>query len=125
MSPQTSSMSIFSFVSQFKRAFFIGACVINSFSPAGAADAQSSAGYQLPPAPLQAIVEQLRAPTVNLSPRRDLALMVKTPSLPSITEVAQPELKLAGLRINPRTYSQSRFSFGEDAWLFEIVCGDD
>ena len=120
MSPQTSSVSIFSFVSQFKRAFFIGACVINSFSPAGAADAQSSAGYQLPPAPLQAIVEQLRAPTVNLSPRRDLALMVKTPSLPSITEVAQPELKLAGLRINPRTYSQSRFSFGEDAWLFEI-----
>ena len=94
--------------------------MVNSFSLAGAAFAQSSGGYQLPPAPLQAIVEQLRAPAVNLSPRRDLALMVKTPSLPSITEVAQPELKLAGLRINPRTYSQSRFSFGEDAWLFEI-----
>jgi len=94
--------------------------VFNSFSPAGATDAQSSAGYQLPPAPLQAIVEQLVAPNVHLSPRRDLALMVKTPTLPSITEVAQPELKLAGLRINPRTYSPSRFSFGEDAWLFEI-----
>ncbi len=77
-------------------------------------------GYKTPPAPLQAIVEQQRAPTVNLSPRRDLAAMIKTPSLPSITEVAQPELKLAGLRINPRTYSQSRFSFGEDLWLFEI-----
>ncbi|MEO7254550.1 MAG: S9 family peptidase, partial [Casimicrobium sp.] len=97
---------------------FVGVLMINSFSPAYA---QSSAGYQQPPAPLQAIVEQLPAPSVNLSPRRDLALMVKTPSLPSITEVAQPELKLAGLRINPRTYSQSRFSFGEDVWLMSLA----
>ena len=86
-----------------------------------AAAAQDAATYKTPPAPLQAIVEQLRAPSVNLSPRRDLAAMVKTPTLPSIREVAQPELKLAGLRINPRTYSQSRFSFGEDLWLFDIA----
>ncbi len=91
--------------------------MISSFSHV---NAQSSAGYQLPPPPLQAIVDQQVAPSVNLSPRRDLALMVKTPALPGINEVAQPELKLAGLRINPRTYSQSRFSFGEDAWLFAI-----
>ena len=114
MSPQKSSLTKFPFV---PCALVVGAFVINSFS---AANAQAAAGYQVPPAPLQAIVEQLSAPTVNLSPRRDLALMVSTPTLPSITEVAQPELKLAGLRINPRTYSQSRFSFGEDAWLFEI-----
>ena len=117
MSPQKPSRTIFSFGSWITHASIMGLVVINSFS---AAYAQSSSGYQVPPAPLQAIVEQLRAPSVNLSPRRDLALMVKTPTLPSITEVAQPELKLAGLRINPRTYSQSRFSFGEDVWLFEI-----
>ena len=121
MFPQNSSLTFFSFVSRITYVLVKGAFVINSFSPAGAAIAQASAGYQLPPAPLQAIVEQLRAPTVNLSPRRNLALMVTTPTLPSITEVAQPELKLAGLRINPRTYSQSRFSFGEDVWLFEIA----
>ena len=77
-------------------------------------------GYQLPPAALQAIVDAPRAPTVNLSPRRNLAAMVKTPSLPSIAEVAQPEMKLAGLRINPRTYSASRFSFGQDLWLLDV-----
>ena len=82
--------------------------------------AEELASYKMPPAPLQLIVEQLRAPSVNLSPRRDLAVMVATPVLPSIREVAQPELKLAGLRINPRTYSQNRFSFGEDLWLLEI-----
>jgi len=70
------------------------------------------AQYQLPPAPLQAIVDAPRAPVLRLSPGRNLAAMIDTPALPSITEVAQPELKLAGLRLNPRTYSPSVFSFG-------------
>lgn len=85
-----------------------------------AATAEAASAYKTPPAPLQAIVDQLRAPSLNLSPRRDLAAMIKTPTLPGIRDVAQPELKLAGLRINPRAYSQSRFSFGEDLWLLDI-----
>jgi dipeptidyl aminopeptidase/acylaminoacyl peptidase len=78
------------------------------------------AQYQLPPAPLQAIVDAPRAPALSLSPKRDLAAMIATPALPTIVEVAQPELKLAGLRINPRTYSPSRFSFGTDLSLLDI-----
>jgi dipeptidyl aminopeptidase/acylaminoacyl peptidase len=78
------------------------------------------AQYQLPPAPLQAIVDAPRSPTLTLSPKRNLATMIGTPALPSIVEVAQPELKLAGLRINPRTYSPSRFSFGTDLSLLDI-----
>ncbi|MCE3606485.1 prolyl oligopeptidase family serine peptidase [Massilia sp. P8910] len=77
--------------------------------------------YQLPPAQLQAIVDAPRAPALGLSPQRDLAMMVDTPALPSIAEVAQPELKLAGLRINPRTYSPSRFSFGTGLKLLDIA----
>jgi dipeptidyl aminopeptidase/acylaminoacyl peptidase len=76
--------------------------------------------YKLPPAPLQAIVDAPRAPAMSLSPKRNLAAMIATPALPSIVEVAQPELKLAGLRINPRTYSPSRFSFGTDLTLLDI-----
>ena len=112
-------MSCASFMPRFAMAVtatVFGTAVLNT-----AAAAQDATSYKTPPAPLQAIVEQVRAPAVNLSPRRDLAAMVKTPTLPSIREVAQPELKLAGLRINPRTYSQSRFSFGEDVWLFDIA----
>lgn len=78
------------------------------------------AEYQLPPAPLQAIVDAPRAPALSLSPKRNLAVMIATPELPSIVEVAQPELKLAGLRINPRTYSPSRFSFGTGLTLLDI-----
>ncbi|TDY32620.1 glutamyl peptidase [Janthinobacterium sp. 75] len=76
--------------------------------------------YQAPPAPLQAIVDAPRAPTLSLSPKRNLAAVLPTPSLPSISEVAQPELKLAGLRINPRTYSASRFSFHTGLGLLDI-----
>ncbi|HEU5436717.1 MAG TPA: prolyl oligopeptidase family serine peptidase [Telluria sp.] len=86
-----------------------------------AAAVPAHAQYQLPPAPLQAIVDAPRAPALSLSPRRDLVTMVATPALPSIVEVAQPELKLAGLRINPRTYSPSRFSFGSDLTLLDIA----
>ena len=86
-----------------------------------AAQTTASSGYQLPPVPLQAIVDAPRAPQMALSPKRDLAAMTQIPALPSIVTVAQPELKLAGRRINPRTYSQSRFTFGTDFWLVDIV----
>ena len=81
---------------------------------------QAYAQYQLPPAPLQVIVDAPRAPSMSLSPRRNLVAMIATPALPGINEVAQPELKLAGMRINPRTYSPSRFSFGLDLALLDV-----
>jgi len=83
------------------------------------------AGYQLPSAALQAVVDQPRAPSLYLSPQRDQAAMLQMPSLPSIAVVAQPELKLAGVRINPRTFSDSRFSFGQKLWLMNIADGSE
>ena len=88
-----------------------------------AAFPHAQAQYQMPPAALQAIVDAPRAPTLTPSPRRNLASMVDTPALPSIAEVAQPELKLAGMRINPRTYSPSRFTFGSQLKLLDIDSG--
>lgn len=80
-------------------------------------------GYQRPPKPLQAIVDAPRPPTLHLSPKRDTVAMVTTPSLPGIDVVAQPELKLAGLRIHPRVRAQSRFSFGTGLALLDVVSG--
>lgn len=87
---------------------------------APAAAAPVAGGYVLPPPALQALVDAPRPPQLSISPKRDLIALVQTPALPGIAEVAQPELKLAGLRINPATYSQSRFSFGSDLWLMAI-----
>ncbi|MPQ58509.1 S9 family peptidase [Duganella sp. FT27W] len=85
----------------------------------------SDTGYRLPPEPLQAIVDAPRAPALSLSPRRDTAAVVQTPALPGIAEVAQPELKLAGLRINPRTCAGSRFSFGTGLSLLDIASHEE
>lgn len=87
--------------------------------------AQGVTGYELPSAALQAVVDAPRAPSLFLSPRRDVAALMQMPSLPSIHVVAQPELKLAGLRINPRTFSDSRFSFGQKLWLMNVADGKE
>ena len=83
--------------------------------------AAEAGGYQLPVPALQALVDAPRPPQVRLSPQRDLATLLKTPALPGIDVVAQPELKLAGTRINPNTYAGSRFSFGTDLGLLDIT----
>ena len=94
-------------------------------TPVPASAAPAAGGYALPPAALQAIVDAPRPPQLAISPHRDLLSLTQSPSLPGIDVVAQPELKLAGLRINPRSYSQSRFSFGNDFWLLEIASGQN
>ena len=80
-------------------------------------------GYREPVPELKAIVDAPRAPQLTLSPRRDLALLVQTPDLPGIEVVAQPELKLAGLRIHPRVHAPSAFAFGSDLWLMDVGDG--
>ncbi|MEG1679679.1 MAG: S9 family peptidase, partial [Stenotrophomonas sp.] len=87
--------------------------------------AQQGEGYRLPSAALQAVVDAPRAPSLYLSPKRDLTALLQTPALPSIAQVAAPELKLAGLRINPKTVSDSRFSFGSKLWLASTSDGKE
>ena len=93
--------------------------------PAASQAAQPATGYRTPAPELKAIVDAPRAPQLSLSPRRDLAALQQIPPLPSIALVAQPELKLAGLRLNPRSYSPSRFSFASDLWLMDIATGKE
>ena len=113
---------------RFPALVLIASALLLSVPPLLAADApaaslQAASGYQLPSPALQAIVDAPRAPTLSLSPRRDLALEMGSPALPSIAQVAQPELKLAGERIHPRTFSESRFSFGNSLAIKSIADG--
>src|SRR5690606_38794353 len=87
------------------------------------AQATDAGGYRLPPSELRAIVDAPQAPRLSLSPRRDLLAYMQVPSLPGIEVVAQPELKLAGLRIHPRTHSASAFSFIDGLWLQSVEDG--
>ncbi|HYE43355.1 MAG TPA: S9 family peptidase, partial [Caulobacteraceae bacterium] len=73
-----------------------------SFAWAQGAPAGGS-GYRDPPAPIAQILDAAPTPAVALSPdRRTLALLGRE-NLPKIAAVAEPILKLAGYRLNPRT----------------------
>ncbi len=64
--------------------------------------------YQMPPQVLADIIDAPPTPSVYLSPDKAWLLLLERPGYPSIEEVAQPEMRLAGLRINPRSNGPSR-----------------
>ncbi|MEO7732120.1 MAG: prolyl oligopeptidase family serine peptidase [Kofleriaceae bacterium] len=74
-----------------------------AFAPAPVAAAPTKSGYDQPP---QHVLDVLHAPTPPqpyVSPTRDTILLVSWVQYPSITQVAEPYLKLAGVRVEPRT----------------------
>jgi dipeptidyl aminopeptidase/acylaminoacyl peptidase len=74
--------------------------------------AAAQQGYRQPPAPIAQILDAEPTPSVSVGPNNDWLLLLGREGLPPIAEVAAPELRLAGLRINPRTSGGSRdFSF--------------
>jgi dipeptidyl aminopeptidase/acylaminoacyl peptidase len=86
----------------------VAAAVLSVFLFTGASADDTSIGYRLPPQVLVDIIDAPPTPGVMLSPDHQWLLLLQQPGLPSIEEVAQPELRLAGLRINPRSNGPSR-----------------
>eukprot|EP00898_Chlorokybus_atmophyticus_P008599 jgi/Chlat1/8740/Chrsp9S08567 len=78
--------------------------------PASEQDAPPESTYQMPPAEIAAIVDAEPSPNVSISPQRNVLIYLHRPSLPSIAELARPELRLAGLRIDPDSNSRSRMT---------------
>ena len=66
--------------------------------------------YKLPPKDVVAILDASLPPLPIVSPTRDSLLLVDVRYYPSIAELAEPVLRLAGVRINPRVgCTQRRF----------------
>lgn len=89
---------------------------------AGAASAQT---YQKPP---QAVLDVLNAPvppTGALSPTREYMLLAQGVRYPPISELAQPMLRLAGLRINPNTTGRHRAPFYVALTLKKVADGSE
>ena len=69
---------------------------------------EAVSGYQLPPKEIREIVDAPPVPALSFSPQRDEILFLQRRSLPPVAEYAKPELKLAGLRIDPDYNAGSR-----------------
>ena len=91
---------------------------------AGPALAQEALTYQQPPAPIADILDARPTPTASLSPDRATLALYDRANLPPIAELAEPMLRLAGYRINPRNNGPAN---SRVAWLtglsFQPVAG--
>ena len=65
-------------------------------------------GYKQPPAPIAQILDVEPTAAVSVSPNRSMLLLMERYSLPPISEVSAPEVRLAGQRINPGTNAGAR-----------------
>lgn len=77
--------------------------------------------YALPP---QAIVDVFDAeflPQTTVSPNRQVLAMTKARAYPTIAELSQPMLRLAGSRINPRTNGPHRASGLQGTGIYAVT----
>jgi len=72
------------------------------------AQEDTEAVYRTPAPELAALVDAPATPGVSLSPDESMLLLMTRPGAPSIAEVSAPEVRLAGLRIDPRNNGPSR-----------------
>ncbi len=68
----------------------------------------AQAAYRQPPAVIQRILDAPATPTAIMSPDRTAILLLERPGLPPISEIAAPEYRVAGIRLDPRTSGPSR-----------------
>ena len=80
-------------------------------------------GYKMPPKAIRDLVDAPLTPVVYISSDKKHILILERASLPSIEELSQTELRLAGLRINPRTNGRSRSSYYTGIVVQEIKSG--
>ena len=81
--------------------------------------------YQTPPQGIQDLLLAPPTPRVSLaSDGRTLALL-QVQDFPTVAELSQPELRLAGLRFNPRTNGPSRVSYAVGIKLKKMPGGPE
>jgi dipeptidyl aminopeptidase/acylaminoacyl peptidase len=89
-------------------ALVLGLALLSPLAARVQAQESASISYRMPPQILADMIDAAPTPLVATSPDNRWLLIMHRPDLPAIEEIAQPERRLAGLRINPRTSGPSR-----------------
>ncbi len=98
----------------------VGLALALTLATAGLATADVT--YQTPAKALADLVDVPPTPSASLSPDGKTVLFLEAPTLPGIDDVARPELRLAGMRVDPQTGAPSRR--GHLARLSFLALGD-
>ena len=88
-----------------------------------AVSAQSS--YQTPPAAIADLVNAPSTPAVTFSKDGSYMLVLERTESPSIEDLAQPELRIAGIRINPSTSGPSRMGGYTNLKIKKTATGEE
>ena len=85
----------------------------------------SQGSYKQPPQNVMDVLNAPDTPTSSISPAKDMILLSERLRYPPISELAQPMLRLAGLRINPNTNGQHRQAYSVKLTLKNIADGKE
>jgi len=85
-------------------------CILLHFA-INAINAQNATSYQLPPKEIADLLLAKPTPSIGINEKATWMLLSERNSYPSVEELGQPELKVAGLRLNPSNFSLSRQNF--------------
>ncbi len=92
-------------------------------TPSRQAQEAPGTGWLTPPPEVVAIVDAPPPPSVSESPDAQWLLLIESPALPPLEDVARAWVGLAGLRLDPRTNDRQRVSFSTGlalrAWASE------
>ena len=81
--------------------------------------------YLIPPKAIVDILDAPPPPAVVVSPTREVMALLPRRSMPSIAELAQPMLGLAGTRVNPVTNGPHRAPLGTGITLRSVANGTE
>ncbi|MEO8795438.1 MAG: prolyl oligopeptidase family serine peptidase [Daejeonella sp.] len=87
--------------------------------------AQDELKYQKPPQSIINLVDAPQQPTVIINSDGSTMVFLQNPGLPGIAEVARPEVRIAGLRINPKTNGLSRTAYHNGISVKSIKKNED
>lgn len=85
---------------------------------------QENIEYQKPPASILELVDVERAPIVSVDSKKEQMLFYYRDAFKSLSDLSQPELRLAGLRINPKTNIASTTNYYTNIKYKKINKGD-
>ncbi len=81
--------------------------------------------YKQPPKDVSDVLNASAIPQTSVSPAKDKILLLEPLRYPPISELAQPMLRLGGLRINPNTNGQHRQPYSVKLTLKNIADGKE
>lgn len=85
--------------------------------------AQENVAFRTPPEEIRRLVDAPLPPAVLVDPAGTRLVLLDQPGYKSLAELAEPELRLAGLRVNPKNHNRARLNVTTGISVHEVASG--